>query len=135
MIRCLACFKEHTDAEICPFCGQGEVKQKEPIDLVPGTVLAGRYLIGQSVGTGGFGIIYHSFDLKFETVIAVKEYYPRRIVTRAAGTKDIIVNSRGREEYDYRKKRFLAEARNMAKLGDHKNIPNVFEYFEEKGTL
>ena len=134
MIRCLSCFNEYEDSNICPFCGKEPLKQKEPIDLMPGTILAGRYLIGENVGTGGFGIIYRSFDLKFETVIAVKEYYPRRIVTRAAGTKDIIVNTKGREEYEYRKKRFLAEARNMAKLGDNKNIPNVFEYFEENNT-
>lgn len=134
MIRCLSCFNEYDGAELCPFCGTPPLKQKEPIDLVPGTILAGRYLIGENVGTGGFGIIYRSFDLKFETVIAVKEYYPRRIATRAAGTKDIIVNAKGREEYEYRKRRFLAEARNMAKLGDNKNIPNVFEYFEENNT-
>lgn len=134
MIRCLSCFNEYEGEDLCPFCGKLPLKQKEPIDLVPGTILAGRYLIGENVGTGGFGIIYRSFDLKFETVIAVKEYYPRRIVTRAAGTREIIVNSKGREEYEYRKRRFLAEARNMAKLGDNKNIPNVFEYFEENNT-
>ena len=134
MNRCLSCFKEYDGPGPCPFCGKNEVLQKEPIDLMPGTILAGRYIVGENVGTGGFGIIYKAFDLKFETIIAVKEYYPSRIVTRAAGTKNIIVNSKGREEYDYRKKRFLAEARNMAKLGDHKNIPNVFEYFEENNT-
>ena len=134
MIRCLSCFKEYDGGNVCPYCGKGQIKQKEPIDLIPGTVLAGRYLIGENSGNGGFGIIYKAFDLKFETIIAVKDYYPSRIVTRAAGTKEIIVNSKGREEFDYRKKRFLAEARNMAKLGDHKNIPNVFEYFEENNT-
>ena len=134
MIRCLSCFKEYDGQGVCPYCGKAEVKQKEPIDLMPGTILADRYIIGENAGTGGFGIIYKAFDLKFETIIAVKEYYPSRIVTRAAGTKDIIVNSKGRDEYEYRKKRFLAEARNMAKLGDHKNIPNVFEYFEGNNT-
>ena len=104
MIRCLSCFNEFDGEGPCPFCGKDEVKQVEPMDLMPGTVLAGRYLISESVGTGGFGIIYRAFDLKFETIIAVKEYYPRRIVTRAAGTKDIIVSTKGREEYAYRKK-------------------------------
>lgn len=134
MIRCLSCFNEYDGIGECPFCGKKDIVPIQPMDLMPGTLLSGRYLIGESVGTGGFGIIYRAFDLKFETVIAVKEYYPRRIVTRAAGTKDLIVSSKGREEYEYRKKRFLAEARNMAKLGDHKNIPNVFEYFEENNT-
>ena len=134
MIRCLSCFNEYDGADICPFCGKGQITQKDPIDLEPGTILSGRYLIGENVGMGGFGIIYHAFDLKFETVIAVKEYYPGRLVTRAVGQKDVIVTPKGKEEFLYRKRRFLAEARNMAKLGDNKNIPNVFEYFEENNT-
>ncbi|MBQ5474525.1 MAG: serine/threonine protein kinase, partial [Lachnospiraceae bacterium] len=37
-------------------------------------------------------------------------------------------------EFSYRKERFLAEARPMAKFGDHRSIPNVFEFFEENNT-
>ena len=46
------------------------------------------------------------------------------IVLTLAGLADRLL---GRE-------RFLAEARNMAKFGAHRSIPNVFEFFEENGT-
>ena len=101
---------------------------------MPGTVLLGRYIIGQAIGSGGFGIIYKAWDTKFETIVARKEYFPKRLVTRAPGTADIIVSQKGREEYNYRKSRFLAEARTMAKFGNHKSIPNVFEVFDANGS-
>lgn len=136
MRRCYSCFYEYNDEyDVCPYCGQlRNVKPKEAIQLSPGTVLAGRYLIGYAVGTGGFGIIYKAWDQKLETIVAVKEFYSSRLVSRAEGSKNLIVIQKTREEFEYRKNRFLAEARNMAKFGAHRAIPNVFEFFEENNT-
>ena len=136
MIRCLNCFNVYDDyLGLCPYCGAYGVTGREPIDLAPGTTLSnGRYVIGLSVNAGGFGIVYKAWDIKLNIVIAIKEFYPSQIVTRAAGTKELIVIGKSREEFEYRKKRFLAEARNMAKFSSHNNIPNVFEYFEENNS-
>lgn len=136
MKRCFSCFKESNEGlDICPFCGDKLTdKPKEPIHLQPGTVLAERYIIGRAVGSGGFGIIYNAWDTKLEIIVAVKEFFATRLVTRAAKTKNVIINKKSQAEFEYRKARFLAEARNMAKFGAHKSIPNVFEFFEENGT-
>lgn len=136
MKRCFSCFKEYGDKyNVCPHCGQVElVDAKEPIYLVPGTVLANRYIVGDVVGAGGFGIIYKAWDFKLETIVAVKEFFVSRLATRAQGTKKVIITKKSCEEFKYRKERFIAEARNMAKFGTHKNIPNVFEFFEENDT-
>ena len=136
MKRCFTCFKEYEEAFcVCPHCGSIEVKKpKEPIHLAPGTILANRYVLGQAVGSGGFGIVYSAWDLKLETIVAVKEFFVSRLVTRAEGLKNLIITKKSQEEFEYRKERFLAEARNMAKFGSHRNIPNVFEFFEENNT-
>ena len=136
MRRCYACFCEIDDGiTVCPHCQETVNNQpKEAIYLAPGTILANRYLIGHCVGAGGFGIIYKAWDQKHETVVAVKEFFASRLVTRAAGTKEVIINKKSHEEFQYRKTRFLAEARNMAMFGAHKSIPNVFEFFEENNT-
>lgn len=136
MKRCFACFKEYDNAyRVCPHCGSAEItKPKEPIHLVPGTILANRYVLGQAVGSGGFGIVYSAWDLKLETVVAVKEFFVSRLVTRAEGLKNLIITKKSLKEFEYRKERFLAEARNMARFGSHRSIPNVFEFFEENNT-
>ncbi len=136
MKRCYSCFGEFDEVyNVCPNCGTEEIRDpKEPVHLYPGTVLADRYVLGQSIGAGGFGIVYRAWDLKLETVVAVKEFFASRLVTRAPGQKTLIVTKKSQVEFEYRKERFLAEARNMAKFGTHRNIPNVFEFFEENNT-
>ena len=112
MKRCLACFKEYDAAfRVCPHCGNIEIDgPREPIHLAPGTVLANRYELGLAVGSGGFGIVYSAWDRKFDTLVAVKEFYVSRLVTRAEGLKNLIITKKSQEEFEYRKERFLAEA-------------------------
>lgn len=136
MGRCFSCFKEYGDEfEVCPYCGAIRTRDtSEPVYLSPGTLLCDRYLLGDAIGAGGFGVIYRAWDTKLDTVIAVKEFFANRLMTRAAGESKVIVNRKSVQEFEYRKNRFLAESRTMAKFGNHRNIPNVFESFEENGT-
>ena len=102
MKRCLSCFKEFdSKLEMCPFCGEDyDSDPGLPTHLIPGTVLSGRYYIGKAVGSGGFGIIYKAFDLKLEAVVAVKEFFIGRIMTRAAGEDKVIVSKKSRQEFE-----------------------------------
>lgn len=136
MRTCYSCFNTYGDEfEVCPYCGTvSNDKPEEPIYLAPGTMLAQRYLLGYAIGAGGFGIIYRAWDTKLETVVAVKEFFANRLMTRAVGKTEVIINKKSSQEFEYRKERFIAEARTMAKFGNHRNIPNVFESFEENGT-
>ena len=137
MIRCNNCFEEYNEElGLCPFCGyvNGE-PSTDAFCLAPGTIIANRYAIGQKINSGGFGIVYKAWDKKLETVVAIKEYYPSGLVNRSPGeTKVILVASRREHEFVYGKIRFLEEARNMAKFSTHKNIVNVYQYFEENNT-
>ena len=136
MYTCYTCFKQFRKPyTFCPHCGAPVVSAPlEANHLRPGTVLADRYLVGQAVGAGGFGIIYKAWDTKLETVIAIKEFFSSRIMSRSPGSPGINVTGKSWDEFTYRKERFLAEARTMAQFGTHRSIPNVFEFFEENGT-
>ncbi len=136
MKRCFNCFCELEDNfAVCPKCGEKwDCRPCEPIHLAPGTVLAGRYILGKRIGSGGFGIIYAAYDTKLEAAVAVKELFISSLMTRAVGQKNVIISQKSRIEFDYRKDRFLAEARNMAKFSAHKTILNVFDFFEENST-
>ncbi len=137
LIRCKNCFQEYNeDFGLCPLCGyaDGEPPEK-PFCLSPGTVIAGRYIIGQELNSGGFGIVYKAWDKKLDTVLAIKEYYPSGLVNRQPGSTDVMLVATKRErEFVYGKTRFLEEARNLAKFSDHKNIVNVYDFFESNNT-
>ena len=76
--RCMKCMHALAAGEtVCPECGRpyGSVKA-ESFALKPGTILDGKYLVGEMLGQGGFGITYIGFDLLLEQKIAIKEYFP-----------------------------------------------------------
>ena len=134
---CLNCMKQFDEKYgVCPYCGFiPGTPQKEAYHLMPGVILKNRYVIGTTVGFGGFGITYRAWDMVLEKKVAVKEYYPNGIVNRIPGQRSVIIYSGSREnEFRSGKARFLAEARNMAKFSTNPNIVNVHEFFEENNT-
>lgn len=137
MERCLNCMKEYEKGfEVCPHCGFVKgTPPKEIYHLIPGTLLSNRYEIGTVVGAGGFGVVYRAWDRTLEKLVAIKEYYPASLVSRAPGTKVVYIYAKKREEeYRIGLERFLEEARNMARFSTHPNIVNVYNFFEENNT-
>ncbi|MDR1605199.1 MAG: protein kinase [Gracilibacteraceae bacterium] len=135
--RCNNCFAEYEPhLEVCPECGYAEGDQPEELyHLRPGMVLRGRYIIGRVLGIGGFGITYKAWDKNLEAVMAIKEYFPSGLVTRTPGTTNVILYAGNRaREYNHGVARFLDEAKNMARFSSHRNIINVFEFFEDNNT-
>ncbi|MDO5417518.1 MAG: protein kinase [Lachnospiraceae bacterium] len=137
MVRCLNCMNTFQESYgVCPYCGfvPGS-PPKEAYHLNPGTVLNGHYIVGTTVGFGGFGITYRAWDTALDKMVAIKEFYPNGIVNRIPGEKEVIIYSGNRaDEFQNGKIRFLAEARNMARFNTHPNIVNVYEFFEENNT-
>ena len=137
-IQCKNCFGHYEDVSlsVCPHCGfEPGAPIGEVFYLYPGTVLNNRYSIGQVLGFGGFGITYKAWDAKLQTIVALKEYYPTGIVNRTPGTRNVVLFAGNRvKEFDHGLERFVDEAKNMAKFSSHKNIVNVFEYFQENNT-
>lgn len=137
LTRCNNCFGEYEEElGLCPYCGFAPGEESQDVYcLSPGTLLADRYIVGQKLGMGGFGITYKAWDCKLETVMAIKEYFPSGLVNRLPHTSDVILVSHKHEkDFLSGKNRFIEEARNLAKFNSHPNIVNVFEYFEANNT-
>lgn len=137
MVRCLNCMEVFDEVfGVCPYCGFIiGAPAKEAYHLNPGTVLRDRYVVGTTVGFGGFGITYRAWDKTLDKKVAIKEFYPNGIVNRVPGEKEVIIYSGNRaNEFQNGKVRFLAEARNMARFNTHPNIVNVYDFFEENNT-
>lgn len=133
---CFRCFKMKGDYEVCPHCGYMEgTKARQVYQLSPGTVLHDRYLIGTSIGFGGFGVTYKAYDTVLSVVVAIKEFYPTGLVNRGEGEVKVGIFS-GEKETEFKRQlgRFLEEARNMALFSKEKDIVNVYDYFEENQT-
>ena len=136
-IRCDNCFSVYNvELGICPYCGYS--KGAPPLDafcLAPGTTIHQRYIIGQEISSGGFGIVYKALDSKYNTIVAIKEYFPSGLVNRFLGENEVVlVAGKRAKEFDYGKKRFIDEARSIAQFNGHPNIVSVFDYFEENNT-
>ena len=136
-MRCYGCMKEYDDSfDICPFCGySNSFKAEEALQIVPGTVLAERYLIGRSVGCGGFGVTYIAWDNQLEMRVAVKEYLPSEFATRVPGQTLVTAFSGDKtQQFSDGLDRFIDEARRLAKFRNEKGIVKVFDSFEENNT-
>ncbi|MGN1130563.1 MAG: protein kinase [Ruminococcus sp.] len=121
----------------CKKCGYVHTDNTPPHRLKPGARLQNdRYLVGNALGEGGFGITYIGFDTRLETKIAIKEFFPSGFVTRYVNdsTKVEVSNMKNSDFFKYGKDRFLQEARTVARFTNESGIVNVRDYFEENGT-
>lgn len=123
--------------ENCPVCGRspGDAKSS-PHLLPPGTILNDRYLIGCAQAEGGYGILYIGFDMVLQLRVAVKEYFPVERCTRLAQAALAVSVFPGVQEHIFMrgKRKFLVEARILAKMEKQDVIVDVRDYFEDNNT-
>jgi len=135
--RCLGCMELFGDGfEICPHCGYiVGTHAEEAIHMEPGTILHDRYIIGKILGFGGFGITYIGWDGKLEQKVAIKEYLPGEFSTRMPGQSQVTVfNGEKSEQFHDGMKKFIDEAKRLAKFQNEPGIVKIFDSFEENET-
>ncbi len=135
---CISCFKPTGGEEVCMHCGHIQTeKPRQLCHLYPHTILNDRYIIGSDINNGGFGVVYKAYDLKLETVVAIKELLPTQnsIVNRVPGTTDVIpVGEKRTEQFEALKHKFLEEARLMAQFSQFDGIVHIYDFFECNNT-
>ena len=133
---CFTCMNEITDGNFCHHC----MKENTPDDIVyrlkPGTILNNKYLVGNCIGEGGFGITYIGRDLTLDMRVAIKEFFPNGYVNRNnTHSQDVTATTESQKQIFYKgKDNFLEEARKIAKFSGESGIVGVREYFEANGT-
>jgi serine/threonine protein kinase len=134
---CMGCMKERfEDEETCSNCGFVEgTAPDSPLYLPPRTILESKYLVGRVLGQGGFGITYLAWDINLNIKLAIKEYFPQDLASRAAGHSQVsaYAGSMG-SQYEYGLDKFLQEARTLAQFEGHPNIVSVRDFFKANGT-
>ena len=103
--------------------------------LKPATrVGQGRYVVGEEVGAGAFGIIYSGTDTRTGQVVAVKEFFPKGCHRGGPNLAPQIPPEWAPEELNSLKEQFKEEFRVLQRF-ERPGIVKVYELFEEDGGL
>ena len=132
---CMNCMRKLGDSPVCSHCGYDNSNPgaHEPYHLAPGTVLAGKYLVGNVLGEGGFGITYIGMHTTLNKRVAIKEFYPSGTANRISLTQVQVTG--GKEEFFQKGvQRFLDEAKNVARFSEEDGIVDIIDYFQENNT-
>lgn len=135
--RCLGCMEIFGDEfSICPHCGhEVDTPVENPVHIKPGTLLNDRYIIGKVLGSGGFGVTYIGWDGRLEQRVAIKEYLPSEFSTRMPGQSQVTVfNGEKNEQFYDGLKKFVEEAKHLAKFQNEEGIVKIFDSFIENDT-
>ncbi len=132
---CYNCFREKQNNDACPFCGYVPENEEEkyPNALHPGSILNGRYIVGHVLGQGGFGITYIAKDYQTGERVAIKEYLPSEFAGRNGNSVQAFSKDQ-KENFEYGKEQFLAEAKTLAAFIGDEHIVRIYNFFEENNT-
>ena len=133
--RCFGCMNL-TASEVCERCGWSAGQNNEFHQLLVGTVLEGKYLVGRALGQGGFGITYLGWDLNLDIRVCIKEFFPSSTVNRDHGhTCAVTCNTTMIEAvYAASRERFLREAKSLAQFRSVPQIVSIFDFFQANNT-
>ena len=101
--------------------------------LPAGTMVGGLQIIGL-IGEGGFGIVYLAFDTTLQRQVALKEYMPSTLASRASNSADVSIKSpRYLETFNAGLRSFVNEARLLAHF-DHPSLVKVHQFWQANRT-
>ncbi|OBK79217.1 hypothetical protein A5650_08365 [Mycobacterium sp. 1164985.4] len=120
-VECAGCgARKPRSQRFCDECGTALGTHHEPVQRaeapVPKTLSDGRYTLGQLLGEGAGKRVYLAIDTRLQREVAAA-------VLKASGSDETAM------------RRARREAAAMAKLGEHPNVVNVYDFGEEAGQL
>lgn len=122
----------------CGECGAdapGIEVERHPHYLPPGTLLNyGQYLVGRTLGAGGFGVTYLGVDVQLGRRLAIKELLPVSVAGRSPDGVNVASLTQGQETLKAGLDDFLREAKALVPFNDHPNIVSILDFFEENNT-
>ncbi len=104
----------------------------KPTPLPPDTLVGG-YRILRKLAAGGFGVVYLALDSSDQQV-AIKEYLPASLATRAPGELQPQVKPEKLSLYRLGLKSFFEEGRSLAQIS-HPSVVSVINFFRENETV
>ena len=131
---CPHCFSllEEED-KVCPECGR-DAAAKNPEDTLPvGTLLSGRFRIGEVKHRNSLLITYLAWDCEKKRKVRVEEFFPK-VLTRAEDGCDTVLDEAGRAEYQTMISDLHDRWKRLIPLV-HKALLKTVLLFSENGTI
>ncbi|MDP3131519.1 MAG: serine/threonine-protein kinase, partial [Burkholderiaceae bacterium] len=104
----------------------------KPSSLPPDTAIGG-YRVVRKLAAGGFGVVYLALDAQGQQV-AIKEYLPASLASRAPGELLPQVQPEKLSLYRLGLKSFFEEGRALAQIS-HASVVSVLNFFRENDTV
>lgn len=104
----------------------------KPAPLPPDTLIGG-YRVVRKVAAGGFGVVYLAVNAEGQQV-AIKEYLPSSLASRASGALLPQVQPEKLSLYRLGLKSFFEEGRSLAQIS-HPSVVSVMNFFRENETV
>ena len=133
---CPYCMQElDTPEPVCPHCGRSLTGRNPSGSLPVGTVLAGRYTVGEIQSIDGEGILYRGVENKGRFRVTVKEYMP--LTLAAERGRDCHLRPKPGSEVLFKTTRmdFADLYRSIQRITPANGLEAVLDVFEENNTV
>ena len=102
-------------------------------NTLPVGTYVGEFEVTDTLGEGGFGIVYLAWDHSLERKVALKEYMPAALAARGQGLSVTVKSARHAETFEAGLRSFVNEAKLLAQF-DHPSMVKVYRFWEANGT-
>ena len=133
---CPYCMQElDTPEPVCPHCGRSLTGRNPSGSLPVGTVLAGRYTVGEIQSIDGEGILYRGVENKGRFRVTVKEYMP--LTLAAERGRDCYLRPKPGSEVLFKTTRmdFADLYHAIQRITPANGLEAVLDVFEENNTV
>ena len=134
---CPNCFQGTGGSAICSLCGFDVGKMKPTPGALPiYTFMNNRYLVGRTLGKGGFGITYISNDVSANRICAIKEYMPSEYASRDGNTQNVypFPDQKAKYVFEHGKEKYIEEAKTLIRLINDPIVVDILDYFTCNNT-
>ena len=101
---------------------------------LPAGAMLHHYRIEQTLGGGGFSIVYLAVDTKARMRVVIKEYLPSSQAMRLPDESVESISDEASNTFRQGMRRFFDEAAALSKV-NHPNIVRVVDFFRENNTI
>ena len=123
----------------CPNCGwlktmRNAVSQLQAACTLTGENQTEKYIVGRTLGQGGFGISCLVWNTNRNERGVVKEFFPATIATRNNNGKVLPINAKDTAQFKHELDNCLKEAHKIFNFNNDPNVVSVKNFFQANNT-